>query len=160
MICWLRHGESTWNAAGRLQYGNPTPPLTETGRRQARDAAHRLQGAPVWTLLSSPARRAVETAEIVAEALGLPVELDDRLVERGREETVESVRARLADLLRDRGDGLLVVSHGDTIAIAVEQLTGAPCDVPQNAQVHVTDPLVEGPPGLLASTRLADRKPV
>ncbi|MFH7324353.1 histidine phosphatase family protein [Aeromicrobium sp. JJY06] len=160
MIRWLRHGESTWNAAGRLQYGDPTPPLTETGRRQARDAADRLQGAPVWMLLSSPARRAVETAEIVAEVLGLPVELDDRLVERGRDETVESVRSRLADLLHERGDGLLVVSHGDTIAIAVEQLTGVPCAVPQNAQVHVTDPLVEGPPGLLASSRLADRKPV
>jgi len=160
VICWLRHGESTWNAAGRLQYGDPTPPLTETGRRQAHEAADRLQGAPVWTLLSSPARRAVETAEIVAEVLGLPVELDDRLVERGHDETVEAVRTRLADLLRDRGDGLLVVSHGDTIAIGVEHLTGAPCDVPQNAQVHVTDPLVERPSGLLASSRLADRKPV
>lgn len=160
MICWLRHGESTWNAAGRLQYGDPRPPLTETGRAQAREAAVRLRGAPVRTILSSPARRTVETAEIVADVLGLPVGLDDRLVERGRDETVEAVRSRLADLLRDRGDGLLVVSHGDTIAIAVEHLTGAPCDIPQNAQVHVTDPLVERPSGLLASSRLADRKPV
>lgn len=143
MICWLRHGESTWNAAGRLQYGDPTPPLTATGRRQAREAAERLRDVPVAALLCSPARRAVETAEIVSRALGLPVELDDRLVERGREESVDAVRARVTALLRERGDGLLLVSHGDTIAVAVELLTGRPCEVPRNAQAHLTQPLVE-----------------
>jgi len=138
VICWLRHGESTWNAAGRLQYGDPAPPLTELGRRQALLAARSLRHEPFAVVLSSPARRAAETAEIVARELGLGFGLDDRLVERGREEPVDAVRERVGALVREHGDGLLAISHGDTIAIAVELLTGRPCEVPANAEPIVT----------------------
>lgn len=141
MIGWLRHGESTWNAAGRLQFGDPTPPLTPLGCAQARAAAATLRGAPYRVLLTSPAVRAVQTAEIVADTLGMTPVLDDRLVERGRLETVGEVRARLLEVLRDHGDDLLLVSHGDTIAIAVELLTGRPCPVPGNADLIATNPL-------------------
>lgn len=140
MIGWLRHGESTWNAAGRLQYGEPTPPLTEVGRAQALAAAEALRGAPYRVLLTSPAVRAVQTAEIVSASLEMTPVLDDRLVERGRQETVGEVRARVLELLRDHGDDLLVVTHGDTIAIAVELLTGRPCPVPRNADLISTRP--------------------
>lgn len=138
MIGWLRHGQSTWNAAGRLQYGDPTPPLTELGRAQARAAADALGGTTFRTLISSPARRAAQTAQIVAPALGLVPRLDERLVERGREETADSVRARVLELLHEHGDDLLLVSHGDTIAIAVEMLTRTACPVPGNAEVLIT----------------------
>lgn len=141
MIGWLRHGESTWNAAGRLQYGEPTPPLTEVGRAQVLAAAEALRGAPYRVLLTSPAVRAVQTAEIVSRTLGTTPLLDDRLVERGRQETVGEVRARVRAVLRDYGDDLLLVSHGDTIAIAVELLTGRACPVPGNADLIATDPL-------------------
>lgn len=137
MIGWLRHGESTWNAAGRLQYGDPTPPLTELGREQARAAAVALRGSSYRALVSSPAVRAVQTAEIVSADLGLRPVLDERLAERGRDEPVESVQARILGLLHDHGDDLLLVTHGDTIAIAVELLTGRPCPVPGNAQLVV-----------------------
>ncbi|GAA3527820.1 hypothetical protein AFL01nite_03110 [Aeromicrobium flavum] len=140
MIGWLRHGESTWNAAGRLQFGDRTPPLTRVGRAQARAAAEALRGAPYRVLLTSPAVRAVQTAEIVSSALGLTPVLDARLVERGRQETVDEVRIRILAVLRAHGDDLLLVTHGDTIAIAVELLTGRPCPVPGNADLISTAP--------------------
>jgi len=138
VIVWLRHGESTWNAQGRLQHRNPSPPLTDLGRAQALVAASELTER-VTSLVTSPAARARETAEIVGSVLGLVVEVDDRLVERDRDESADDVGSRIRDLLDDRPGDLLLVSHGDTIAVAVELLTGRPCRVPGNAQAIVTE---------------------
>jgi len=70
----IRHGESTWNAARRWQ-GHADPPLSETGRGQARRAGTRLAAldgdATIGTVWSSDLRRARETAELIAEGLGL-----------------------------------------------------------------------------------------
>lgn len=134
----MRHGESTWNAAGRLQHRNPAPPLTGLGRRQAREAGESLRGTPVDLLLTSPALRARQTAQIVADLLGLDVVVDDRLVEVDHDETVAEVRERLLAVLSEHHGELLVISHGDTIALAVALLTGLPCELPHNAQIHVT----------------------
>jgi len=78
---WLiRHAESTWNAAGRWQ-GQADPPLSERGRRQAQTLAEGLRGEGVEVLVASDLRRAAETAEIVAQALGLVARLEPRLRE-------------------------------------------------------------------------------
>ncbi|WP_286928919.1 MULTISPECIES: histidine phosphatase family protein [Aeromicrobium] len=138
MIRWMRHGESTWNAEGRLQHRNPTPPLTELGRSQARQAAEELRGTTVDVVLSSPALRARQTASVVADVLRLDVVVDDRLVEMDHAETVAQVRQRVLSLVGEHPGELLAVSHGDTIAVAVELLTGDPCSVPANGQIHVT----------------------
>jgi len=76
----IRHGRSTWNADHRIQ-GQADPPLDGVGREQARRLAERLrEDAPV-VLYASPLRRARETAEIIGEALGVPVVPDERLKE-------------------------------------------------------------------------------
>ena len=76
----IRHGRSVWNADHRIQ-GQADPPLDGVGREQARRLAERLrEDAPV-TLYTSPLQRAQETAEIVGEALGVPVVPDERLKE-------------------------------------------------------------------------------
>lgn len=64
----IRHGESTWNAEQRWQ-GQQDPPLSETGRAQARLASERI-GA-VDAIFASPLARARETAAILANAIGL-----------------------------------------------------------------------------------------
>lgn len=76
----VRHGQSTWNAEGRWQ-GQADPPLTELGREQARLASERI-GA-VDAVVSSTQQRALETALIIAGAIGVgPVLTDDDMVER------------------------------------------------------------------------------
>ena len=76
----LRHGQSTWNADGRWQ-GHADPPLSPLGEEQARDAARRLAPGQFSRIVASNLRRARQTAEILAEALGLPVALDPDLRE-------------------------------------------------------------------------------
>lgn len=75
-----RHGETADNAARRFQ-GRRNPPLNPRGREQAAGLARLLRDEPIAALWASPLLRAVETAEIVAEAIALPVQLDDRLRE-------------------------------------------------------------------------------
>ena len=81
---FLRHGETDWNAEGRSQ-GRTDIPLNAVGTAQARRAARTLAslGAPlgIASIVASPLSRARVTAEIAAEALGLPVSLDDDLAE-------------------------------------------------------------------------------
>ncbi|HWI03124.1 MAG TPA: histidine phosphatase family protein [Acidimicrobiales bacterium] len=76
----LRHGQSTWNAGGRWQ-GQADPPLSPLGEVQARDAAERLAPGQFSRVVASDLQRALRTAEILAEALGLPVEVDPELRE-------------------------------------------------------------------------------
>ncbi len=71
-ILVLRHGESEGNAERRLQ-GNVAFPLTELGRQQGRALAARVAAEGADVLYTSPAPRARETAELVAQATALPL---------------------------------------------------------------------------------------
>ncbi len=77
----LRHGETDWNAERRAQ-GHDGPGLNAAGIAQARAAAESLRGQPLAAIYSSDLERALDTAYIVAKALGLPVTPDPRLRER------------------------------------------------------------------------------
>ncbi|WP_043340560.1 histidine phosphatase family protein [Belnapia moabensis] len=78
---FLRHGETDWNAQG-LSQGRTDIPLNGVGLAQARRAAKTLAGiGGIATVVASPLVRAKVTAEIAAEALGLPVEFDEGLQE-------------------------------------------------------------------------------
>lgn len=77
---FLRHGETDWNAEGRSQ-GRTDIPLNALGLQQARRAATAMVDRGVVTIVSSPLSRALNTAEIVAEALQLPVTTDIDLQE-------------------------------------------------------------------------------
>ena len=76
----IRHGQSTWNAEGRWQ-GQADPPLSELGEEQARDAARRLRAGAFTSVVASDLQRARRTAELLAEALGLAVEVEPDLRE-------------------------------------------------------------------------------
>lgn len=77
---FLRHGETDWNAQG-LSQGRTDIPLNAIGLLQARRAAVAMQGKGVATIVASPLGRALNTAEIVAASLELPVETDADLME-------------------------------------------------------------------------------
>ncbi len=77
-----RHGETAWNAIGRLQ-GHTDIVLNETGRAQARAIAHSLARGDVTEVWTSDLSRARETGAIIAELLGLPPpQIDPELRER------------------------------------------------------------------------------
>jgi broad specificity phosphatase PhoE len=78
-ILLVRHGQSTWNALGKWQ-GRADPPLSPLGQQQAASAAARI--GIVDAVIASPLVRARQTAEIIAEGIGVgPVDTDDRLIE-------------------------------------------------------------------------------
>jgi broad specificity phosphatase PhoE len=82
-IVWFaRHAESVWNEAGLVQGQADAPGLTETGVLQARELAIRLAGCGTEVVVSSDLQRAVETARIIAEALGVPLVTEALLRER------------------------------------------------------------------------------
>ena len=138
----VRHGETDWNADGRLQ-GQTDRPLSDFGRRQAQRLgdqlkSEELEGEELEAIYASDLARARETAEIVGARLGQPVELDADLrekdwgtwegltaVERDRVEFVgESTEAHQERVLRalrriserHPGDGsVLVVTHGGSM---------------------------------------------
>lgn len=80
MIHLARHGQTAYNAEGRFQ-GHLPVPLDDTGREQARRLAETVADVEVRTLVCSPLARARETADIVAERIGLEPEEDARFAE-------------------------------------------------------------------------------
>ena len=77
----LRHGQTELSRERRYS-GRGNPELTETGRRQAADAARYLgERGGIAAVVSSPLQRAYDTAAAAADALGLPVTVDDDLIE-------------------------------------------------------------------------------
>ncbi|GGU01086.1 histidine phosphatase family protein [Actinomadura citrea] len=78
----LRHGEV--HNPERILYGRlPGYRLSEDGVLMAKAASRWFADRDVTALFSSPMQRALETAAPLADALGLPVTVDDRLIEAG-----------------------------------------------------------------------------
>ncbi|MFZ0810138.1 histidine phosphatase family protein [Bradyrhizobium sp.] len=115
-IYYIRHGETEWNALGRLQ-GVRDIPLNELGRRQSVDAGHILsdllmrdgRSETSLTFVASPLGRARQTMELVRGVLKLPLSgyaIDDRLREIGYGEwegsTLAEMQAKDPDLFAQR----------------------------------------------------------
>lgn len=147
----VRHGQTDWNLAGRVQ-GSTDIPLNDVGRRQAHEAGRRLSASHWDLIVTSPLSRAHETARIIAEEIGAgePLvigalrersfgtaegltgpELDERRARgesvEGRERrhaVVDRVRPALEDLAAEHPDAaILVVTHGGVIGSLVRAAT-------------------------------------
>jgi uncharacterized phosphatase len=151
MLALIRHGQTDWNAAGRLQ-GRTDIPLNDVGRAQARAAASAFSGGLWQGVVSSPLGRARETAEILADALGLPLgaaydelleqeygvaegvhvaEIDRRWPGRaipGKEPEAEVAARGLRGLERITADHagapVLAVAHGSLIRFTLSGISG------------------------------------
>ena len=116
---FLRHGESVHNAdrSGEPAAHSDSDRLTEKGVEQAHAAGAGLRDLGITRLLSSPLRRAQETAQAVGDALGLEAEEIDYAGEltssESFEQAVERVRRLKAELESgEDGELPLLVTHG------------------------------------------------
>ncbi|MDA8295415.1 MAG: histidine phosphatase family protein [Actinomycetota bacterium] len=80
-IYLARHGRTGLNANGQLR-GLLDPPLDDVGRKEAQALAEALAPLEPELVISSPLRRAVETASAIAAACGIDAEVDARLIDR------------------------------------------------------------------------------
>ena len=152
-LVWVRHGETDWNKAGRLQ-GREDIPLNDYGRLQAKTLGQYLAKKAPWDgIITSPLSRARETAEIISVATGtsVPMVVMEDLIERGygqisgltraeREarategsypdmESFEAMSARVRRAMEEIRRGwtdarLIVVAHGGTINVVLSLISG------------------------------------
>lgn len=135
---FLRHGESV-NNRDNLVNGWTDCPLTDIGRAHAREAALILKNYPINRIVTSDLQRAVETAEIIAQQLNLPIEKYFELRERnwgiyengprserpGLEQTPEEGEGpeeyfgRVVQAIRKIfiGENTLIVGHAGTMRV-------------------------------------------
>jgi broad specificity phosphatase PhoE len=127
LLYLIRHGETIWNREGRFQ-GQEDVPLSPEGERQGEQVVGRLQGEGLTLVVASDLARARVTAQALAEAARVPLQLDPRLREmhfgawqgwtrRDMEERdPEAFRAYLADPWRGRPTG------GESFADVLERV--------------------------------------
>ena len=159
---FLRHGETEPNRLG-LATGVTDVALNAAGRQQAEAAAQALAGRGIDAIFSSPLKRARDTAECVAQVLGLPVSIIDEIGERnwgefegrpkglrvwdakprGGEGLDEFTQRTLRGLARIPAGGRpLVVVHAGTFRVLCAWLDLPP----RGPQVGNAHPLRLGPP--------------
>jgi broad specificity phosphatase PhoE len=81
VLVFARHGQTAPNREGLVLGSRADPELTEEGHRQAELLAAELASERVAAVLTSPLLRARQTAEAIGQACGVPVVVDERLVE-------------------------------------------------------------------------------
>ena len=150
----VRHGETDWNAARRIQ-GSTDIPLNDTGRAQARATATGLAermaeqyGGVRPIVVSSDLSRAHETAQIIAAELGTDVahaypQLRERSYGVAEGITVDEYRARFGEFNRDNvpeaeSDDALRIRAVDALRRIARDVRRrhAPADVPVIAVSH------------------------
>jgi broad specificity phosphatase PhoE len=152
----VRHGETDWNAEGKLQ-GHTDRPLNDYGRKQAKALADRLAAEQIDAVYASDLSRARETAEIIAAVLGLEVAVDQDLREKNwgnwegltseerlqiefEGETSEAHRDRTLDALqrivaRHPEGRIVVVTHGGSLRRIQAAVSGFALPVVENCAV-------------------------
>jgi uncharacterized phosphatase len=164
-LALVRHGQTDWNAEGRMQ-GRTDIPLNEIGRAQARNAVEVLSGQQWDVIVSSPLSRAAETADLIAAGLGMTVkqrveelternfgpaeglqsgpELDALRVPGGFRdaETEAQAAARglaaFDELARQYpGARVVVVTHGTLIRVSLSEALGRTMESVTNASLNL-----------------------
>lgn len=81
-VYFIRHGETLKNR--QYFHQGPDEPLTDRGREQVARLIEFLRDKEIDTLISSNYKRALETAELVSNALGIPYTIEESVREIGR----------------------------------------------------------------------------
>lgn len=81
-IYYVRHGQTDWNLAKKMQGGQTEKPLNETGIKQAEETRKELENIKYDIVICSPMNRAKQTAEIINQGKETPIIIEERLRER------------------------------------------------------------------------------
>lgn len=81
-IYYVRHGQTDWNLAQKMQGGQTEKPLNETGIEQANETRKELENVKYDIIIRSPMYRAEQTAEIINQDRNVPTIVDERIRER------------------------------------------------------------------------------
>lgn len=76
-----RHGETEWNVLNKV-CGRTDVKLTARGVEQAKQLGDELLGLSIYRIISSPLKRAVQTADIISKKNKIPYIVDYRLIEQ------------------------------------------------------------------------------
>ena len=116
-ICFLRHGEADWP-----DWNKPDDerPLTDRGRREMKRVAKFLDRLEfsVDAILTSPLPRASQTAELVAQRLGIGMQIEPKLTHGF---SLERLRQMVGKV---EGESVMVVGHEPEFSAVIEELTG------------------------------------
>jgi len=77
----VRHGETSWNQERRIQGGSSDVELSEVGKEQAARVGLALKNTEIDAIYSSPLKRALETAQAIADHHNLKVQVEPDLRE-------------------------------------------------------------------------------
>lgn len=143
-VIFVRHGESESNTRMIITSDYSGYPLTDKGKSQAAETARELAGVNVDSFFTSPVQRAVETAEIVSQSVGMKPSIDERIRESGMGphnnkfledvpklkrselgmETWDSHQKRFLSAMKEVKGTSLMVSHAFPIRSAVAYFLG------------------------------------
>ncbi len=148
-ICLVRHGETDWNAIGKLQ-GRTDIPLNKTGVFQAEACGEFLKESEWDFIITSPLKRAKQTAEIIKRKIDVPLLEMEEFIERHfgeaegmtlqeslaafpdkmypNQESMSSLNTRLMSGLEEihqkyKDKKILVVAHGAVIGAILSSLS-------------------------------------
>ena len=155
-VYFVRHGQTDLNSPIRRMQGSTNISLNDVGRSQAKEAGQKLKGMGFDLIISSPYKRAYETASIINQYLNIKLITDDRIKERDygdletkvfqmeycsfdfnydglHAEDFNHYKNRLFDFLSDlktkySDKKILVVSHNGVIGVLSCLIEGMPED--------------------------------
>ncbi len=120
MLYVIRHAKSSWDNPGLNDFDRP---LNERGKRDAPRMGKRLKEKRIVPdlLLSSPAKRAITTCEIMADMLGYPegkIKTDQELYHAGEEDILQIIKK-----INDKHEAVFIFGHNPGLTDFVNQLT-------------------------------------
>ena len=118
-IFLVRHAQAEWST----HYSDPV--LSEFGRKQAKQLSEFFLALPVSMIITSPLKRAIETAQIIAQTLNCPLIIAKSIKERGSAESDEQLSNRVTTWLDQcslPNTGTILLSHGGFLNALFEKL--------------------------------------
>jgi len=130
----VRHAKSSWDDPSVSDFDRP---LNERGRKSAAFMAKRWLDLkkPVVTIISSPAKRALDTSRIIAhglEELGVDIITNPNLYEAGVSDLLDIVNS-----ISDEHNHVMLIGHNPTMSQFVGYLSGSEVDLPTCAMVEI-----------------------